>query len=304
MKKIFISYREMKRRLEDFYEANKEKIDAISILKEIFDALFAEFNQFEKAWDVLTQNYTGSTLTKKNIKSQLADQLSKCNLLLYNYCIKKSLTDELPNFKGSEAHLNHLSDENLISRSDYTIAYLEKLGAEIGETGLEAKDLEDLKALFTNYESLAPRPKVLQSKRKIAQEDMTVSHANGLYIIRERLDKVMESLFEDEDVDFYKNYLEASEIEKVHSSKLAVKGHIIDKNTKLPVPQAHLIIESIDLDHEVTGKKGGFRIPKLEPGSYTLKIEAVTYQTITMELVHRHGETNVLEVEMESLGES
>lgn len=303
MKKIFFTYREMKRRLEDFYQENKEKIDAIPVLKEIFDALFVEFNNFELSWEVLTQNYSGSTLSKQTVKSQLAKHLSKCNMLVYNYCIKNELRKELPNFKGSEGSLNRLSDENLISRSEYSIQYLENLGEKISETGLVAQDLEDLKTLFTNYEALAPRPKVLIGKQKIAQEDLSASRSAGIHIINERLDKVMESMFESSDPDFYKTYVEASEIEKSNSSKIAVKGSVLDKNTKLPVPQAHLIIESIDLDHEITGKKGGFRIRKLEPGSYVLKVEAVTYKTITMDLIHRHGETNVLKIEMEAVND-
>lgn len=301
MKRIFFTYREMKRRLEDFYSANQTKIDAIPVLKEIFDALFASFNKFELSWEILTQDYSGSTLSKKNAKSQLAKHLSNCNMLVYNYCIKNEIMDELPNFKGSDVYLNRLSDEKLISRTEYSIQYLEKLGETISETGLVAKDLEDLKSLFTSYEALAPKPKVLIAKQKIAQQDLSDAHTEGLLIIQERLDRVMESMFEDAEPDFYHTYVEASEIEKAYSSKLALKGSILDKNTKLPVPQAHVIIESIGLDHEVKGKKGGFRIKSLEPGTYTLKVEAVTYKTITIDLIHRQGETNVLEIELETV---
>lgn len=301
MKRVFFTYREMKRRLEDFYSANQAKIDAIPVLKEIFDALFASFNKFELSWEILTQDYSGSTLSKRNVKSQLAKHLSKCNMLIYNYCIKNEITAELPNFKGSEGSLNRLSDEKLISRSKYSIQYLEKMAETIGETGLATQDLDDLKTLFTNYEALAPRPKILIGKQKIAQQDLSDAHADGLHIIQERLDKVMESMFEDADPDFYHTYVEASEIEKPNSSTLAVKGSILDKSTKLPVPQAHVIIESIDLDHEVKGKKGGFRIKKLEPGTYTVKVEAVTYKSISLDLIHRLGETNVLEIELETV---
>ncbi|WP_421919693.1 carboxypeptidase-like regulatory domain-containing protein [Marinifilum sp.] len=301
MNKFLVAYREMKRRLEDFYHENQVKIDAIPILKEIFDALLAEFTKFEQAWEITTQDYSGSTLSKKNVKNQLANKVSNCNMLLYNYCIKNELSDELPNFKGSEGMLSKLSDEKLLSRCEYSIGYLEGLGEKLSETALTAEDLEDLKTLYANYENLAPRPKVLQGKQKIALEDLSASRSAGINIINERLDKVMESMFEDSEPEFYKTYVEASEMENPGSSKLAVKGSILDKNTKLPVPQAHLIIESIDFDHEVKGTKGGFRISKLEPGTYTLKIEAVTYKTITMDLIHRYGETNELEIEMESI---
>lgn len=295
-----MNYREMKRRLSDFYLINKDKIDAIPVLKEIFDALFVEFERFEQAWVVCNQDYSGSTLTKKNIKIQLAKQISKCNLLLYNYCIKNNLTDELPNFKGSEVFLVRLNDEQLMSRCEYSISYIENLGEKLSETALNAEDLQDLKVLFENYQNLASRPKVLKSKQKIAQQELFESRALGIDLINQRLDKVMESMFAATDADFYKTYIETSDLGKIGSSKLAVKGSVLDKVTKLPVPQAHLIIESIDFDHEITGKKGGFRINKLEPGSYVLKIEAVTYKTITMDLIHRHGETNVLEIEMET----
>ncbi|MCY1634878.1 carboxypeptidase-like regulatory domain-containing protein [Marinifilum sp. D737] len=301
MKRIFFTYREMKRRLDDFYNANQAKIDAIPVLKEIFDALFVSFNKFELSWEILTQDYSGSTLSKKNVKSQLAKHLSNCNMLVYNYCIKNEIIYELPNFRGSDVYLKRLSDEKLISRTEYSIQYLEKLGETIGETGLSAQDLEDLKTLFISYEGLAPRPKVLIGKQKIAQQDLSDAHTEGLLIIQERLDKVMESMFEDAEPDFYHTYVEASEIEKAYSSQLALKGSILDKNTKLPVPQAHIIIESIGLDHEVKGTKGGFRIKNLEPGTYTVKVEAVTYKSISLDLIHRLGETNVLEIELETV---
>ncbi|WP_421918633.1 carboxypeptidase-like regulatory domain-containing protein [Marinifilum sp.] len=300
MRKVYRTYREMKRRLQDFYVDNQTEFDAIPILKEIFEALFAEFDKFESAWVILDKDYTGSTQKKQELKMQVCKQLSKCNMLIYNDCIKNDLSKELPNFKGSEAKMFRHSDERLISRCEYSINYLENMGEKLSETGLSTQDLDELKILYERYEAMAPRPKVLQGMKKIARQDIADALSAGVYLINERLDKVMKSMFEGSKSDLYKTYLEASEVEKPNSSKIALKGKIVDKNTKEPVPKAHLIIKEVDLDHLVTGGKGGFRINSLEPGSYELKVEAVTYKTITMNLVHRHGQTNVLEIEMEA----
>jgi hypothetical protein len=299
MRKIYINHREMIRRLEDFYLANKEKIDAIPILKVAFDDLFAENNKFAKAWEVIDQDYSGSTMSKKNIKIQAAKQLAKCHLLLYNYCIVEKKTDDIPNFKFSERGLMYFSDEKLLTRIEFVISYLEEMGENIAGTGLTVQDLTDMKTIYTTYEGMAPRPKVLRSRIKLAKADLEDSRDASMFIINERLDKVMESLFEDSETEFYLNYLEAATVEKVSSTKLALMGTVTDKKTGLAVPQATITIDSIGFKHELRGKKGGFRIQKLEPGSYKLRFEAPTYQTVTVNIIHRQGETNVVHVEME-----
>jgi len=107
-------------------------------------------------------------------------------------------------------------------------------------------------------------------------------------------------MFELDEPELYKAYIAARDIEKVGYKKIAITGHILDKQTKQPVPQAHILIPEANIDHHCVGEKGGFRISSVEPGTFDMRVEAVTYKSISMQLVHRYGETNVLEIEMET----
>ena len=110
----------------------------------------------------------------------------------------------------------------------------------------------------------------------------------------------MKSMYEKDEPGLYKAYLAARDIEKVGHKKIAVSGRIIDKLTKEVVPQVHILIPDAQIDHQCTGKKGGFRIKSLDPGSYNMIVKAVTYKNINLQVVHRYGETNVFELEMEA----
>ncbi|HJU40415.1 MAG TPA: carboxypeptidase-like regulatory domain-containing protein [Tahibacter sp.] len=61
----------------------------------------------------------------------------------------------------------------------------------------------------------------------------------------------------------------------------AIFGTVVDTSTKKPVPDAVVTATSPSLQGEqtvVTDSNGGYRIPDLPPGAYTLRIEADGYR--------------------------
>lgn len=301
MRRKFINYREMIRRLEDFFFANKEKIESIPVLKKIFEDLFVEIRKFEKAWAFIDQDHKGPTVNKKNVKYQVVKQLVKCQLLLFNYCIEKNNLEDLPNFRYTEKMLRKYGDERLLSQIEYVITYMERMGDGLTATGLLSENLETLKSNYLTYESIVPRPRLLKSKLKLAYDDLEASYRGGLKIIKGRLDGVMKSFFLCSEPNFFNTYLETAVVEKSFYPKSAVIGKVIDKATKRPVSMVCIYIDSIDFMHEPVGKKGGFRIARLGSGTYKLRFEAPTYKTVFVDIIHRQGETNVVNVEMECI---
>jgi len=300
MKKKYLNLREMLRRFSDFTQVYQAKLDAIPVVKEIITLILTFYTSFEAAWAIREKDYKGTTLTKRNKKDSLAQQLGKVNQLIYNYSIKTDELEDIENFKGGSSVYANYGDEKLISRVDLSTTFCDALAEKLVDTGLSEEVLTQLKTLATEFKALTPRPKELQSTSKIATSEISTLAKQINSLFRYRLDKVMKSLFEQEDPELYKAYVEARDIEKVGHRKTAVTGHILDKLTKLPVPQAHIIIQEADIDHKCSGKKGGFRIPSVEPGTFNMEIEAVTYKSISMQLIHRYGETNVIEIEMET----
>jgi len=300
MKKQYLNLREMLRRFSDFTQVYQAKLDAIPVVKEIITLILSFYVSFEAAWAVREKDYKGTTLTKRNKKDVLALQLAKINQLIYNYCIKTDELEDIENFKGGSSVYASYGDEKLISRVDLSIAYCDTLAEKLVDTGVSEEMLTLLKTLASEFKALTPRPKELQSTSKIATNEISTLAKQINSLFRYRLDKVMKSMFEQDDPDLYKAYVEARDIEKVGHRKIAITGHILDKQTKLPVPQAHIIIPEADIDHKCSGEKGGFRISSVEPGTFDMRVEAVTYKSISMQLVHRYGETNELEIEMET----
>jgi len=300
MKKKYMNIREMLRRFNDFVSSNQAKLDAIPVVKELITKMLSLHLTFEAAWAIREKNYKGTTLAKQSQKEDAALELARVNQLLYNYCVKNKELDDLPNFKGSQKTYAQYGDEHLISKLELSIAYCDDLGEQLADTGISAEVLTALKDASTAYINLAPRPKELQSTSKLANQELGQISLQITNTLRYRLDKVMKSMFEEDDPDLYKAYIEARDIEKVGHRKVSVMGHILDKRTQKPVPQAHILIPEAEIDHTCTGEKGGFRISSVEPGTFDMKIEAVTYKSINMQLVHRYGETNVLEIEMET----
>ena len=300
MNKAFINQREMHRTFLDFHTNHQSTLDAIPVIKEIFVIQVANIANFEQLWEIINKKTTGSTLTKHNIKKDAAEHLNQVNLLFYNYCLKTNQLTDIAKLKGSVSSYTHMADEQFITRLEYSCQFGDDLGEQLAETAVTAEELTDLKTLCASYIAASPRPKEIQSSVKIANKKIKKVAADILNTNKTRLDAVMESFFANANLDLYQAYLEASHVEKTYSRKTAVSGSIFDKESKLPVPQAHILIEEAGIDHLCQGEKGGFRIKNLEPGTYHIEIQAVTYKTISMELVHRYGETNVLDLEMES----
>ncbi|WP_321317187.1 carboxypeptidase-like regulatory domain-containing protein [Labilibaculum sp.] len=300
MQKSLESQKEMHRTFYDFIVLNQAKLDAIPVVKEIVDLQQIKMGRFDILWELTQTNHSGTTITKHNTKALAANYLNRINLLFYNYCQKTDKMVDLPNLKGSVPFYLALSDEKFINKLDFTCRFGDNLGDQLTETAVSAEELADLKVLRSSYIDLAPRPREVLSSTKIANRELKEVAAEILNINKNRLDNVMQSLFAGSDPEFYQTYLEATSVEKTGCRKTAVSGSIIDKDSKLPVPQAHILIPEAGIDHMGTSKKGGFRIKTLNPGTYQVQIKAVTYKTISLELVHRYGETNVLEVEMET----
>lgn len=300
MKKQHLNLREMLRRFTGFTQAHQTKLDATPVVKEIITLILSLYDLLKVAWAIREKDYKGTTITKRKKKDALALQLGKVNQLIYNYCIKTNELEDIENFKGGSRVYANYGDERLISRVNLSTAYCDAMAATLVDTGVSDDMLTFLKTLATEFKALTPRPKELQSTSKIATGEITSLAKQINKLFRYRLDKVMKSLFEQDDPALYKAYVEARDIEKVGHRKIAITGHILDKQTKLPVPQAHIIIPEAEIDHKCNGEKGGFRISSVEPGTFDMRIEAVTYKSISMQLVHRFGETNVLEIEMET----
>ncbi|WP_320018358.1 carboxypeptidase-like regulatory domain-containing protein [Labilibaculum manganireducens] len=300
MQKSLESQKEMQRTFRGFISGNQVKLDAVPVVKEITDLQVAKMDRFDVLWELTQTNYSGTTITKHNTKALAANYLNRINLLFYNYCLKSNKLEDLPNLKGSVSFYLNLSDEKFISKLDFTCRFGDNLGDQLAETAVSTEELADLKVLRSGYIDLAPRPREIKSNTKISNQELKDVGAEILNINKIRLDNVMQSLFAGSDPELYQSYLEATNMMKVGRRKTAVSGSITDKVSKLAVLQAHILIPEAGIDHICTSKKGGFRIDKLNPGTYQIQIKAVTYKTISMELVHRYGETNVLEVEMET----
>ncbi|WP_372646133.1 hypothetical protein [Ancylomarina sp.] len=300
MKKRYSNLREMLRRFIDFTQVYQIKLDEIPVVKEIIALILGLNVNFETVWAIKEKDYKGTTLTKRNKKNTLALQLSKINQLITNYCIKTNELEDIENFKGGSSVYSGYSDGRLITKANLSIEYCDSLAEKLAETGISESMLADLKDAYEGFKALTPRPKEIQSTTKIATGELSIIAKQIISLFRYRLDRVMKSMFEQDDPDLYKAYVEARDIEKVGHRKIAITGHILDKLTKQPVPQAHFIIEEANIDHKCIGELGGFRIKSVEPGSYTARIEAVTYKSISLQLVHRFGETNVFEIEMET----
>ncbi|WP_461642399.1 carboxypeptidase-like regulatory domain-containing protein [Labilibaculum euxinus] len=300
MQKLLETQKEMQRTFRGFISDNQVKLDAVPVVKEIIDLQIDKMDRFDVLWELTQTNYSGTTITKRNTKALAANYLNRINLLFYNYCLKSNKLEDLPNLKGSVSFYLSLSDEKFISKLDFTCRFGDNLGDQLAETAVSTEELADIKVLRSSYIDLAPRPREVKSNTKISNEELKDVGAEILNINKTRLDNVMQSLFANSDPEFYQSYLEATNMVKVGHRKTAVSGSIVDKESKLAVLQAHILIPEAGIDHLCTSKKGGFRIDKLNPGTYQIQIKAVTYKTISMELVHRYGETNVLQVEMET----
>ncbi len=300
MNKSLKLQKEMHRTFQIFIDSNLTKLDAIPVVKEILDIQRPKMNRFDALWGLSQTNHTGTTITKHNTKELAANYLNRVNLLFCNYCLKNNKLEDLPNLKGSFPIYMILSDEKFINKLDFACKFGDSLGDQLAETAVSPEEFADLKLLRSSYIDLAPRPREVKSALKVSNQELNGVAAEILTINKTRLDKVMQSLFAGSEPEFYQSYLEATTMERYSNRKTAVAGSICDKNTHLPVQNAHILIPKINLDHICTSKKGSFRIGKLNPGTYQVQIKAVPYKTIHLELVHRYGETNVLEVEMET----
>ncbi len=262
MKKKYLNLREMLRRFNDFVVAYQEKLDAIPVVKELITLLLSQHLAFEAKWAIREKDYKGTTLSKKNKKVAVAEQLGRVNQLIYNYCIKNNDLEDIPNFKGSGLTYAQYGDERLISRLELTNTYCVGLGDQLVDTGISVEMFSSLKSLSEAYIELVPRPKELQNTSKIAGNEISSLSLKMTDAFRFRLDKVMKSMYERDEPELYKAYIAARDIEKVGHKKIAVSGRIIDKLTKEVVPQVHILIPDAQIDHQCTGKKGGFRIKR------------------------------------------
>ena len=85
-------------------------------------------------------------------------------------------------------------------------------------------------------------------------------------------------------------------------SIVAIKGKVIDKDSKLPLEDATVLFKTIDSNNvkfgSITDKKGNFSV-EVEAGEYTISIEYLAYKTKILNVTHLKNDMNLGIIELE-----
>lgn len=302
MNKKLINLHEMTFRFKDFVSANKVKLEGAAMAWSLISIILSLIDRFADAVAVQTKDYSGYSATKKLLKDSLVSRLYSFSGLLFNYCKINNLHDDIANFSFAMSRLSAMRYTSLLNQLQFTIAYCSKLSPEeLTGLGIELEKFDKFKEETEQFKTYIPLPIEMRNVSKTATEEIEAIRAEMESLFSERLDKVMYALFASDDPALYDAYVKATKIVAPTTRKLAIKGSITNKETQKPVTKAQVVIPEAGIDHQCTGKNGGFQIKNLEAGTYRVQIRAVNYKVQELNVVHHANETNVLEIELEPL---
>lgn len=284
-----------------FIEKNKAQLETTPLIWENVSLVQKLRPQFEAANEVRFQDISGFTKTKSLKKQEAAISLNTINLLLYNYCIKTHQLDDIENFKGSVVQFMHKSNKELIEAIKFTLNYLNQMGNTKTDAGVSPEHEADLIANKEAFMTYIPLPK---NKREYAKREYQVAKTLAKQIkniFKNRLNKTMKAYYEFSHPELYAAYKDATKIDTKNSRKLAVMGKILNEENLTPIARVNFTIPEVNFKHTSNGKAGGFRIRKLEPGTYQMKVSATNFETQTLTLVHNEDETTVLDLLLKPL---
>ena len=164
---------------------------------------------------------------------------------------------------------------------------------------ISADEVTSLKNKADELKDVMGKPLQVKARRKIATQNLNELEKEANWKINNRLKPMVISVFEKENEEMVRKFLEISSPDKDPMRKFAVMGLISDQENQEPILNAVISIEGTEISYRVRSKKGQFRIKNLEPGTYTMVVTHEKYVEKRVEFTHAWGETTRLSIEME-----
>ncbi|MFA8436334.1 MAG: carboxypeptidase-like regulatory domain-containing protein [Marinifilaceae bacterium] len=277
---------------------NATKLEGQPKVMEVLNLVKDEHTQLDLNIGVQQQNLQAYTVGKRVKKKNLVTQLFACCTLLYNHALQHSNQEEATKLKVTKSSLERMKTTKLLKFAEDTVELCSEKGEALAETGITTERLDALDQATNEFRTSLTKPVEMRNMKKMATKIMDQSIRKIMWLIVHRLTPLMTTYFGDDPV-FLGNYLNAVDIHREATHKLAIWGTILNAETGEPVTNTWLEIPGTDISYRATGKKGHFRIQHLESGSYQLTCTKGDYHPLTVEFTQVWGETTKLNLKLQ-----
>jgi hypothetical protein len=153
----------------------------------------------------------GVTKEKTALKEALVEAALKIASALYAYGFKTENPDIMAKVNFSRSVLLRMEDNALTTTAGEIAAVATASVAELTPYGINANDVDELKAKTAAYEAIIAKPRVAIGEHRVATANLAQTFRQTDMLLTDNLDKLI-VLFEKSNPDFYNNYRNARNI--------------------------------------------------------------------------------------------
>ncbi|MFA8435356.1 MAG: carboxypeptidase regulatory-like domain-containing protein [Marinifilaceae bacterium] len=290
---------EMLIRLKDYRAQNSSLLIKYPLCNQIFSKL-NEFEQnlnecYQEKQKTALSSYTSQWDKKENLASILSIVMG----YLANHAIKTKQTVIPANLYNSEKKLIRSNSNNLISISKQTLTLCKKLGNRLPETGITNELLNLLTITHEQYQTIIHKQEINQTKKITITKEIEDIEKNTMDLVCNHLDPLMQKTFHKRNPSLYKKYRIARKIQGYAHRKTAIKGRVVNAISNRPINHVLIEIPKAHISHKTKGTQGGFRIRHLEPGNYEIRCSFPGFETTTLNIQYKWGETIYLHLKLQ-----
>lgn len=250
----------------------------------------ADFKQSQKTSRYITLSKQEHRETLEVICFQISNLLN-CQGFINDFVPFKEL-------KGyGKNQLYKYSGLNLLNKSKYLLAFIEKYAKEVEDNELDTTLEKCLRDAISDFEKLLQKPQNhIESVKKATDTIRDELRAYNLLLNRV-LKPYMYSKYEQSQPEIYSNFLQCLIKEKTPKRKRALLGRITDVDGN-PLHRVHV---SVDNKKNVVkrGTRGNYFFKNMPNGSHSIKFSCKGYKPILKEVMIMPSQTTMLNVMMQ-----
>lgn len=249
-----------------------------------FGVVFADFThkvmEIRQQSELQTQNRVGERILKEEYKLAMCVDAINISSKIKGYAINTNNVVLREEMSQRLSYLIRIADTVAADVCQFVKEKGTALLLDLADYGVSADMLDVLEKKIKDFKLSIPKPRMGIVERKKATDEMKV-----LFLSCDSYLKTMGSLvdmLQYSDKTFYESFYLSRRVIKPAYRTLSIVGAVVDENGE-PLQKVSISLKDTLIERKTTDK-GGFEIKGLESKMYTMVLQKVGYETISVEV--------------------
>lgn len=284
-------------RIDNLLEENKDLVAPLIALKRKHDGLIAALEILHKMRTDKKKDTSGLTQEKKSTKEQMAELATQLAKGAYVWAKDEGKTDLLPTLDVEKTDITNAPVADAIVIASNVEKILRDNLTDLGDYGIEAASVDELKRLIADLGKASPLPRQQQGKNKVAhrEHEARVKETDDLI---DDIEGLIISKFLKTNRTFVNQFLAARRIFDPATRSTQLSITVLDKAGK-PLEGVYCDLLQVADEEQYTDLLGKALIQGLKSGVFTLRLTSEGYKTVELTVDIKRGQRVKVEVQME-----